>query len=448
MSLDYQRYYEDGWKNKPDRSTPVVAEALNNIDDAIIETQEAIKGIGGKNVASAKMATGQITDAFDGSAIVTDFTKNLIKYPYSEGQSKSQNGVDITVNDDGSITLNTPNGATTGTVSFSMGFPPNNIIKLNPNKKYKVFENGVASGSGVNFVVRSYKEGITPATNTGDNLSVKDGPLILENYVATYPYIWVYKGAVLDNVTIKPMIVEIAEDETYPTEYIPTTGYDIRISGKNLIKPEYRDGEKGSAYTHKGVTYKINDDGSITANGTATGGHSYFYYANHGDDLKGLKGKTITLSGCPKGGSTSTYRQSVSDYFEDGTYEQKNDNGNGVTTTLQDGSIVNINIRIYEGYTVNDMTFYPQIEIGEDNTEFESPKLKTVHVDSKSELPVLGLETYKGVTNVISPYEISFDYPTSKDGAYILDGYSIAKQNERKLEELDSLMTTMLDKEV
>ena len=157
-----------------------------------------------------------------------------------------------------------------------------------------------------------------------------------------------------------------------------------------------------------------------------------------------MKGKTITLSGCPEGGSTSTYRQSVSDYFDDGTYEQKNDNGNGVTTTLQDGSKVNINIRIYEGYTVNNMTFYPQIEIGEDSTEFESPKLKTVHVDSKSELPVLGLETYEGITNVISPFEISFDYPTSKEGAYILDGYATAKQNERKISDIDSLMTTMM----
>lgn len=63
-------------------------------------------------------------------------------------------------------------------------------------------------------------------------------------------------------------------------------------------------------------------------------------------------------------------------------------------------------------------------------------------------LKFLFLETYEGVTNVISPFEISFDYPTSKEGAYILDGYSIAKQNERKLSDIDALMTTMLDEEV
>lgn len=311
MSLDYERYYEDGWKNKPDRSTPVVAEALNNIDNAIIETQEAIKGIGGKNVASAKMSTGQITDAFDGSAIVTDFEKNLIPFPYYNTSDDF-----FTVNEDGSVTAN-------GTVSGS-------------NKQFRIFEYNVDNSNllkcGKKYRVSGMPEGIQGSNSTvymmfaiyggknGSDIKARqylyssEANYFLDltnvtNFYNVYGFIMVVTGQTLNNVTFKPMFVEVAEDGSYQEEYIPSSGYD--------------------------VTFELNELNS-----------------------------------------------------------------------------------------------------------------NTIHVDSKTELPVLGLETYEGITNVISPFEISFDYPTSKDGAYILDGYSIAKQNERKLEELDSLMTTMLDEEV
>lgn len=357
MSLDYQKYYENGWKNKPDRSTPVVAEALNAIDDAIIETQEAIKGIGGKNVASAKMSTGQITDAFDGSAIVTDFTRNLIKYPYDRVSGYVSQGVTYTYDEDGTTYANGTASANSNGFSYILK-ASNFVLKKG---KYKLY--GSPSGSGNTFFQRIYLyymdgSNLTNYTDYGRGVEFETE---MDCLVEVKPYI--ISGYTADNIAFKPVLIEIVEGKEIPTEYIPTTGYDVRISGKNLIKPEYRDGSKGSAYTHRGVTYTVNNDGSITANGTATGGHSYFYYANQGDDLKGLKGKTITLSGCPVGGSTSTYRQSVSDYFDDGTYEQKNDNGNGVTTTLQDGSKVNINIRIYEGYTVNNMTSIHRLKL-------------------------------------------------------------------------------------
>lgn len=130
----------------------------------------------------------------------------------------------------------------------------------------------------------------------------------------------------------------------------------IPYSGKNLIKFPYYDTTK----TEKGITFTVGDDGSITVNGTATANTMFFL---SGVAIYTIYKGTYTLSGCPSGGSNTTYCQVLgsSDYI---------DIGNGVTRTYSQDLKQNVFIKIFSGYTANNLVFKPQLEEGIQATDF------------------------------------------------------------------------------
>ena len=126
------------------------------------------------------------------------------------------------------------------------------------------------------------------------------------------------------------------------------------VTGKNLISYPYIDTTK----TVKGITFTDNGDGTVTANGTATG-EAVFKMSVY--TLK--KGVTYYLSGCPKGGSMSTY------YFHFRGYDQ--DVGYGVKIPVTYDFTNNTEIVIKKGAVLNNLIFKPQLELGETATEYE-----------------------------------------------------------------------------
>lgn len=110
-----------------------------------------------------------------------------------------------------------------------------------------------------------------------------------------------------------------------------------------------------------GVTYTINNDGTITANGTPSGtSPSYVVVATpDGSTYKNFSefcnGDNV-LSGCPSGGSSSTYRMYIT-----GTGYAKEDFGNGIELSATSVSPLYLIIYIYNGYTANNLTFKPMI---------------------------------------------------------------------------------------
>ena len=121
------------------------------------------------------------------------------------------------------------------------------------------------------------------------------------------------------------------------------------VATTNLIPYPYYD---GTSKTVNGVTFTVNDDRSITANGTATGGNAAFYISSSVFFSISSAG---FLSGCPSGGSGSTYNLQIynsSYYF---------DNGSGVSVPVGSYTIVAV---IFEGYTANNLKFYPMLNTG------------------------------------------------------------------------------------
>ena len=138
-----------------------------------------------------------------------------------------------------------------------------------------------------------------------------------------------------------------------------------------------------SGYTHKGVSFSLKSDskGRITevvANGTATGGNANFNMTT-GCFLKAGK---YRLSGCPSG--FSNCRLHV--YYNDGSEHYPGiDYGNGTVFTLDRDRSVYITVRINNGATVNNMSFYPMIRIlADENEEFVPFDFKTYTVDWNS----------------------------------------------------------------
>ena len=134
--------------------------------------------------------------------------------------------------------------------------------------------------------------------------------------------------------------VETVEDKVEVLEN--TLGY---TASKNLLE------NTGTTTTKSGVTFTVNDDKSITLNGTATANTSInvrvnFYLPN---------GEYI-LSGCPKDGTINTYYLHMS-----GEGINCYDFGQGGTFVVNDGMISYVRIFINSGATVDNLTFYPMI---------------------------------------------------------------------------------------
>lgn len=129
------------------------------------------------------------------------------------------------------------------------------------------------------------------------------------------------------------------------------------VATENLIPFPYAETTK----TQNGVTFTVNSDGTITVNGAATKNTSFFLVFENPTMCLNLRaGENYTLSGCPKGGSDTTFSM----YVQDISYTQSIiDYGNGATKAISYTQYYAF-IRIAEGYTANNLVFRPMLNAG------------------------------------------------------------------------------------
>lgn len=141
----------------------------------------------------------------------------------------------------------------------------------------------------------------------------------------------------------------------------------ISMYGKNLLKPQAR------TETINGVTFVVDKDGSVTANGTATKAT----FLGFGPDMKLTPGESYILSGCPEGGAFDTYMLYLH-YKESGLDVY---NRTGETKFTAKNEAFSSVVVIYEGITVNDLVFHPMIRYASfENTEFETYTEQTMTI--------------------------------------------------------------------
>ena len=132
---------------------------------------------------------------------------------------------------------------------------------------------------------------------------------------------------------------------------VQTTVKEIRgktVATENLIPYPYAETTK----TANGVTFTVNSDGSVTVNGTATSDADFMLLRGPIQSYS----ESYFLSGCPTGGSDTTY------YISEG-FTMSKDTGNGVVlNNLPSDQAWRIVIK--SGTTVNNLVFRPMLNAG------------------------------------------------------------------------------------
>lgn len=207
------------------------------------------------------------------------------------------------------------------------------------------------------------------------------------------------------------------------------------VATENLIPFPYAETTK----TQNGVTFTVNSDGTITVNGAATKNTSFFLVFENPTMCLNLRaGENYTLSGCPKGGSDTTFSM----YVQDLSYTQSIiDYGNGATKAISYTQYYAF-IRIAEGYTANNLVFRPMLNAGTtakpyskwfaglknaffkeivstgrnlfsgenatgENCTYENGVAKQIAADNSS-FRVWKVQLYKDTTLVVSQVEVEF----------------------------------------
>ena len=123
------------------------------------------------------------------------------------------------------------------------------------------------------------------------------------------------------------------------------------VATENLIPYPYEESTK----TENGITFTVNSDGSITANGTTTVEPSIFNVAKIS-----LNAGTYALRSF-----VNVANAGICQFYIDIPSEPNDRTGNGVTFTLQDDIVnKNVNIIVNPSQTVNNLVFRPMLNAG------------------------------------------------------------------------------------
>ena len=149
-------------------------------------------------------------------------------------------------------------------------------------------------------------------------------------------------------------------------------------TGKNLIPFPYYE----MSHTEDDVDWRVFNDGSVTASGTATADSQLII----DDDsttisIPLIPNKEYILSGCPSGGSTATFFTWIRIHHGDGTNTLYYDTGSGVPfSILSTDTGIRYGIGIKKNVSAPDATFYPMIREAGSDAEYEPPHKSVDHI--------------------------------------------------------------------
>ena len=245
-------------------------------------------------------------------------------------------------------------------------------------------------------------------------ITVKVGTSVIRNYV---PAIRKSDSAVGLYDTVSGSFVSSAADAftaggnvpspDSPQEIQTVTGeQEVKITGKNLLE------NKATTRTYLGVTLTKNDDGSVTLNGTSTG-NAQFYMTYDGvgyhDRTLRLPAGTYRLNGLNNNGV-----KFECNYKIDGEAFSRYTAGSFVATAP---ITCGIYVTVQNGTTVNDLTIYPQLEVGSTATAYEQYQEQSFTIDlGSTELAKVGAYTDE-ITKVGTKW-----YVEKRVGKMVLDG--------------------------
>lgn len=358
-------------------------------------------------------------DGHTNEQVVTTGKNKLQITTFNDGtKSKTLNGVTANINENGTISLSGTASAETQFYltknDFSLESGDGYFWCNSPSTNCR-FE-FVASINGEEKYLNSYST--TPNTfNITSSFVYSGSTIIVASGTST-------------NITLTPMV----SNGTF-TEYEPYTGgqpspspdypqeinsiegsLEFACRGKNLLNNTLISG------TRNGITYTVNEDKSVTLNGTATT-MTWLILNNSITFSAG----TYTMSQGNDNNNVRIFCSALNGYVENGIR----------TATLNEEKTSDVSINIPEGTTVSNFTIYPMIKEGSGTTEYEpyiepnevtfnlgQEKLRSVG-DVKDEL-VVDLDTgdYYKVENVKEVVLTGTRFWANATEGNVTDGFS------------------------
>lgn len=202
------------------------------------------------------------------------------------------------------------------------------------------------------------------------------------------------KGAKLGEAVAMPDVSPIEHDlgvRVSSKSLLDVSAVKLLAQGKNLIHYPYYDTTK----TTNGITFTDNGDGSITMNRTSSA-RTVFYLSKKDIPIN----ETSIFSGVSP---NSGYIVEMKYIDAGGTTKYTNDSGSG--RAFQKGDTIQfIYIVIESGVTLNNVTIYPQLEIGPSATAYE-PYIEPVEYSVNADGSVSGLKSIFPCTTLMTDTE-------------------------------------------
>lgn len=277
--------------------------------------------------------------------------KNLLR---NETGNTVMGGLTFTHNSDGSVTIN---GTSDGQYFYTlMSKDFENILG-----KKCILTGCPANGSNSTF-------GIYIRTDIDDYIYDSGAGVTFTTDSIIWINIVVRSGVTFDNVTFYPMLryADILDDTYEPySDNVDTRLIENKSNtaiNKSTLGYQCKNLLKNNAVTQtiSGVTFTINDDKSITVNGTATAQISFRI-----SNKVGLGIGNYILTGCPSGGSNNTFYLTA---YASSAWLSAPDFGSGCK--IENKTVTHVVISIASGYTANNLKFYPMLRYADiiDNT--------------------------------------------------------------------------------
>lgn len=242
-----------------------------------------------------------------------------------------------------------------------------------------------------------------------------------------------------DGVPLKDLVVNITAVQSGTGDPSPTnirsisgwTEANITRCGKNLLNTDVQ------SRTITGITFTVNNDGSVTASGTATASTQFVYNLIH------YPAGNYYFTGCPSGGSASKYdiyvwedASSARAKKWDGTTASTSDYGNTLQEfQIKQGYNYSMCLRIASGATVN-ITFNPMIIVGTETDNTYEPYIANTYEVSFSSAGTVYGGTLDVTTGILTATWASVDLGTlgygGGNGSYFysnINGKAIGAEN-------------------
>ena len=222
---------------------------------------------------------------------VGDKTINILPYPYNSiSGTETIEGITFKVNTDGTILAS---GTSTKDIACVLLQRNKSCSCLQPNKKY-ILSGCPTGGSQTGYRLTYNRRGPNNTTlktwsDIGDKIIIDtNNETTNDTFAVEQIYIWIQRETTIDNLTFKPMLIDIDELPNERNRWLYP-----------YVMPEFTSPED---YTSNGITFTTINDGDILVTGQIidTTKNSVFIFRSEHETKNLLDNEAYYISGVPK----------------------------------------------------------------------------------------------------------------------------------------------------